>query len=70
MKKYLFTLLLITLYIPLNFSQNINGRFSSSLYAFQRFDTTDVSGKYLRSFQMLTLKCKRGEIFFKILFKP
>ncbi len=61
MKKYLFTLLLIILNIPLIFSQNINGRFSSSLYAFQRFDTTDVSGKYLRSFQMLTLNINEGK---------
>ena len=61
MKKYLFTLLLIVLNIPLIFSQNINGRFSSSLYAFQRFDTTDVSAKYLRSFQMLTLNVNEGK---------
>ena len=60
MKKSLFTLLLISLCSPLFFSQNINGRFSSSLYAFQRFDTTDVSGKYLRSFQMLNLNVNEG----------
>lgn len=34
---------------------NVNGRFSSSLYSFQRFDTTNVSGNYLESFQMLNL---------------
>ena len=61
MKKYLFVLLLISIFAPLSFTQNINGRFSSSLYAFQRFDTTDVSGKYLRSFQMLNLNVNEGK---------
>ncbi len=40
-------------------AQNINGRFSSSLYMFERFDTADVSNTYLRSFQMLSLNINK-----------
>ncbi|MGE5680376.1 MAG: hypothetical protein ACM34K_05790, partial [Bacillota bacterium] len=42
------------------FSQNINGRFSSSIYTFERFDTTDVSSTYVRSYQMLNLNVNQG----------
>lgn len=37
------------------YAQNINGRFSSSLYSFERFDTSDVSQTHLRTYQMLNL---------------
>ncbi len=61
MKKYLLLLLIILLTVPYFYSQNINGRFSSSLYAFDRFDTADVSAKYVRSFQMLNLNINEGQ---------
>ncbi len=34
---------------------NVNGRFSSSLYSFQRYDTSSSYGNYFESFQMLNL---------------
>lgn len=37
------------------FAQNINGRFSSSLYSFERFDSSNASVNHLRSYQMLNL---------------
>lgn len=37
------------------YAQNINGRFSSSLYSFERYDTSDASETHLRTFQMLNL---------------
>ena len=36
-------------------AQIINGRFSSSIYSFERFDTPTTSANSIRSFQMLTL---------------
>ncbi|MGE5411242.1 MAG: hypothetical protein ACM3MI_09815 [Clostridiales bacterium] len=47
------------------FSQNINGRFSSSIYTFERFDTTDVSSTYIRSYQMLNLNVNQGNYSFR-----
>lgn len=37
------------------FAQNLNGRFSSSVYMFERFDSADVSQNHLRAYQMLNL---------------
>jgi hypothetical protein len=42
------------------YSQNINGRFSSSLYAYERFDTADVSANHLRAFQLLNLNINKS----------
>jgi hypothetical protein len=41
---------------------NINGRFSSSVYSFERFDTTFLSGNYLTSFQMLNLSINKDNV--------
>ncbi len=41
---------------------NINGRFSSSVYSFERFDTTSLSGNYLTSFQMLNLNINKDNV--------
>ncbi len=43
------------------FPQNINGRISSSYYAYERFDSADVSANYLRAFQMLNLNVNEGK---------
>lgn len=54
--KIIFTLTaFLILYTSALQAQNINGRFSSSVYTFERFDTADVSNTYIRSFQMLAL---------------
>jgi hypothetical protein len=43
------------------YSQNINGRISSSLYAYERFDTADVSANHLRAFQLLNLNINKNK---------
>ncbi|WP_407931623.1 hypothetical protein, partial [Ignavibacterium album] len=43
-------------------AQNINGRFSSSLYSFERFDSADVSQNHLRAYQMLNLNLNYGDV--------
>lgn len=65
MKKLL--ILTIFLFTPfIIFSQNINGRFSSSVYTFQRYDSftesdsLDQSTTFLRTFQSLALNVNEG----------
>jgi hypothetical protein len=41
---------------------NINGRFSSSVYSFERFDTASASGNYLTSYQMLNLNFNKDNV--------
>ncbi len=36
-------------------AQNVNGRFSSSLYGFERFDSLNASDTYLRAYELLSL---------------
>lgn len=53
MKKLLLLLILgATTFI---YAQNINGRFSSSVYTFQRFNSENSSENYLRAYEMLNL---------------
>ncbi len=60
MKKFIF-LILGLLFIPVSgLAQNLNGRVSSSVYTFQRFDTTNVSGHYARAYQMVNLNFNKG----------
>lgn len=53
MKKIILFLLLIL--NALVFSQNINGRFSSSIYTFERYDSLNSSENYVRAYEMLNL---------------
>ncbi len=60
MKRLLFFFLII---LSGNFfAQNINGRFSSSLYSFERVDSADVSKNHLRAYQMLNLNINYDDI--------
>ncbi len=61
MKKTLLIICLSIGFASAVFSQNLNGRFSSSVYSFERYDTVDVSSTYLRSFQMLNLNLNQGK---------
>jgi len=61
MKKQILLILLFFLSGSL-FSQNINGRFSSSVYMFERFDSLNVSQNHLRAFQMLNLNFNYNKI--------
>ena len=43
-------------------AQNINGRFSSSLYTFERYDSLTSSEQYLRAYEMLNLNLNYGKV--------
>lgn len=43
------------------FAQNINGRFSSSVYTFERFDSLNSSETYLRTYQSLNLNVTKSQ---------
>ena len=43
-------------------AQNINGRFSSSLYTFERYDSVNSSENYLRAYEMLNLNLNYDKI--------
>ena len=61
-------LLLLTLLFGISaavYSQNINGRFSSSLYTFERFDTAGTSKTYARTFQMLSLNFGKQNVWLR-----
>lgn len=58
MKKIL--LVLFCLFPALLFAQNINGRVSSSVYSFKRFDSKNNSRNYLRSFQTFSFNVSKG----------
>ncbi|MGE5430878.1 MAG: hypothetical protein ACM3QX_07380 [Syntrophomonadaceae bacterium] len=61
MNKFIsFCILLLGLPVLIS-AQNINGRLSSSIYTFERFDTTDVSNTNVRSYQMLNLNINKGQ---------
>lgn len=60
MKKFLIFFLVVVSGILS--AQNINGRFSSSLYSFERFDSADVSKNHLRAYQMLNLNLNYGDV--------
>lgn len=55
MKKILFIVSLFVGLTTLLFPQNINGRFSSALYTFERFDTVNNSNTHARTYQTLYL---------------
>lgn len=55
MKKLLFIVSLALGLTSILYSQNINGRITSALYTFERFDTLENSTTHARTFQMLYL---------------
>ncbi len=58
MRKLIFALLII---LPAAaFGQNINGRLSSALYTFERFDSQNSSEKYIRTFENIGLNFNLG----------
>lgn len=54
--------LCVFLTVSLARSQYINGRFSTSIYSFKKFDTTDVSKVLARGYQTLQLDMVQGDI--------
>jgi len=58
MRKLIFALLII---LPAAaFGQNINGRLSSALYTFERYDSQNSSEKYIRTFENIGLNFNLG----------
>ena len=55
MKKIFFCSIALSLFFISTYAQNINGRFSSAIYSFERFDTVNVSNTYFRAYEMLSL---------------
>ncbi len=67
MKKFL--LISTFLFLPLIVSaQNINGRISSSVYSFERFDLNNESDTYLRTYQTLNLNVNKNKFSLKTRF--
>lgn len=62
MRKLIFALLIILPVIA--YGQNINGRLSSALYTFERFDTQNSSDKYIRTFENIGLNFNYGQFSF------
>lgn len=61
MKK---VILLITLFVGISnlfYAQNMNGRFSSSVYTFNRYDSVNNADTYARNYDMLSLNLNYGK---------
>ncbi|OGU74072.1 MAG: hypothetical protein A2V93_07480 [Ignavibacteria bacterium RBG_16_34_14] len=61
MKFFILTLLLLAVTFTAH-SQNISGRFSSSVYTFERFDSINVSKTYARAYQLLSLNINKDKV--------
>ncbi len=60
MKKIFFSsIALFIIAITSGYAQNLNGRFSSAIYTFERFDTVNVSNTYLQAYEMLMLNLNK-----------
>jgi hypothetical protein len=59
MKKLFYCSILLSLFCSTVYAQNLNGRFSSAIYSFERFDTVNVSNTYLRAYEMLALNLNK-----------
>ncbi|MBZ0177856.1 MAG: hypothetical protein K8F36_01105 [Melioribacteraceae bacterium] len=64
MKKIVFIVVFLIMPVSL-ISQNINGRISSSVYSFERYDTQQEKTNYIRSFQSLTLNVNKDNFSFR-----
>ena len=59
MKKILFCSIALSLILTSSYAQNLNGRFSSAIYSFERFDTVNASSTYLQAYEMLMLNLNK-----------
>ncbi len=64
MKKIICLVFVLIIGISLK-AQNINGRFSSSIYSFERFDSLNTSDTYFRTFQSLYLNINKSNFSIK-----
>ncbi|MEJ2114068.1 MAG: hypothetical protein P8X62_10410 [Flavobacteriaceae bacterium] len=63
--KKLLLLLLASGFIAATFAQSFNGRFSSSIYTFERFDTIGNAYNQARTFQMLTFNFGKDNVWLR-----
>jgi hypothetical protein len=59
MKKIFFLFSIVLTAQNFILPQNINGRITSSVYSFERYSVPDVSNKYLRAYELLSLNINR-----------
>ena len=64
MKKILLFLLASGM-LYINFPQSLNGRFSSSVYTFERFDTAGSSNTHARTYQMLSFNFGKENLWLR-----
>ena len=57
--------LLASGFLAVTYSQSFNGRFSSSIYTFERFDTVGNSYAQARTYQMLTFNFGKDNIWLR-----
>lgn len=62
MKNIFFVFCFLILGFSFMKAQNISGRFSSSIYSFERFETPTTSANSIRSFQMLNLNINQANV--------
>jgi hypothetical protein len=63
--KPLFFLILCCAPVSAMFAQQITGRFSTSVYGWERYDSLGSSRQVMRGFQMLQLEASSGDISFQ-----
>ena len=63
--KKLLLILIISGFIASSYGQSFNGRFSSSIYTFERFDTIGSAYNQARTFQMLTFNFGKDNIWLR-----
>ena len=63
--KKLFALAAVIFLTAAIYPQNINGRFTSSFYTFERFQTENQSDTYLRNYNSLLLNVNKGNYSFR-----
>jgi len=61
MKSFILSIIIFGI-TSISFSQTINGRFSSSIYTFERFDSAEASNNYVRAFQLLNLNINKDNV--------
>ncbi len=65
MKQTIYFFGIVFLFVSTIKAQNIKGRITSSLYAFERYSSVESSGQYLRAFQTLNLNVGKSNYSFK-----
>jgi hypothetical protein len=59
MKKIIFYSISLFFIVTSGYGQNLNGRFSSAIYSFERFDSVDASQTYFHAYEMLALNLNK-----------